>query len=498
MEKRVLIATLLSLAFLFFWQYITYKPKQQVYEKPISSTEERKQELSKDIEDDFVPYVVETNFLKVVFNKKNAGIREVYVKEENSKDFTIFLKEKRDISFLEESYGCEVEDITDGNIKKVIFKSQNESLIFEFVNDENKVEENYIVKTKVQFKHPKKLKFSFRHYIHSDDFTKQEANVVHMAYSVKTDVEKKQVLVEKIKRINYTEKEFEWVAVSSRYFIFGILLGEIKNFGIFVNDYNKITKDLVLTSTEDRNFCEFRLLFSPKKISILEKIDRKLILTIEWGAFAPLSKLFYNILKFFYSIFHNYGLAIIFLTIILQIFTFPLTYNSIKAAAKMRQLQPQIQLLQKVYKDDPKRLNMEIMNLYKEKKVNPFGGCLPILLQIPIFWALFTMLRNTYDLRGAHFILWIKDLSQPDRLFIPWINFGVPVLVLFMGATMFLQQFISGGFSDPQQRSFSLMIPIIFIIMFINFPSGLVLYWFINNIFSISIQLIVNKAIKVK
>jgi YidC/Oxa1 family membrane protein insertase len=218
---------------------------------------------------------------------------------------------------------------------------------------------------------------------------------------------------------------------------------------------------------------------------------------VEWGTFAILSKLFYNILVYFYKLFGNYGLAIIGLTIITQLITFPLTYSSIKSAIKMRKLQPQIQLIQKLYKDDPKRLNMEIMNFYKEKKVNPFGGCLPLLLQIPIFWALFTMLRNTYDLRGASFVLWIKDLSQPDKIFIPGTNIGIPVLVFLMGATMLLQQYISGSFSEPQQKTFAIFMPILFTILFLNFPSGLVLYWFVNNIFSIVIQIVANKTVKV-
>ncbi|MFN3550292.1 MAG: membrane protein insertase YidC, partial [Endomicrobiia bacterium] len=302
---------------------------------------------------------------------------------------------------------------------------------------------------------------------------------------------------EKVNKINsLIERNISWVSISGKYFIFGIFLDKKIPVYISVDRYNKIIKQVNVNISKPIKDYNFKLLFAPKKVKILEKLNYKLINTIEWGTFAPLSKLFYNILVVFYKIFKNYGVAIIGLTIILQILTFPLMYNSIKSAAKMRQLQPQIQLLQKVYKDDPKRLNMEIMNLYREKKVNPFGGCLPLVLQIPIFWALFTMLRNTYDLRGAEFVLWIKDLSQPDRFVIPGTNFAFPVLVLLMGATMFLQQFVSGGFSDPQQKSLAIMMPVIFTIMFFNFPSGLVLYWFISNIFSVCIQFVVNKSLK--
>jgi YidC/Oxa1 family membrane protein insertase len=266
---------------------------------------------------------------------------------------------------------------------------------------------------------------------------------------------------------------------------------------VYIDKFNKNIKSVSITTNEEVNKYKLKLLVSSKKISVLTSLGNKFIYTVEWGTFAILSKLFYKILVYFYNLFGNYGVAIIALTIITQILTFPLTYNSIKSTIKMKKLQPQIQLIQKLYKDDPKRLNIEIMNFYKEKKVNPFGGCLPLLLQIPIFWALFTMLRNTYDLRGAKFILWIKDLSQPDRIFIPGTNFGIPVLVLLMGATMLIQQLFSGSFSDPQQKTFAIFMPIMFTVLFLNFPSGLVLYWFVNNIFSILIQIIANKTVKV-
>ena len=153
--------------------------------------------------------------------------------------------------------------------------------------------------------------------------------------------------------------------------------------------------------------------------------------------------------------------------------------KSYRSTAAMKKLQPKIQELQKRYKEDAKRLNQEMLSLYKESKTNPFGGCLPMILQIPVFWAFFTMLRNSYELRGTPWIFWIKDLSQHDPYYI------LPVV---MGGGMFLQQKLSGSVGDPTQAKVMMFMPIIFTAMFLNFPSGLVLYWLTNSILSISIQ----------
>ena len=183
----------------------------------------------------------------------------------------------------------------------------------------------------------------------------------------------------------------------------------------------------------------------------------------------------------------NYGLAIILLTIGLQVLMFPLTIKSFKATLAMKKLQPKIAELQARFKGDPKRLNIEMMNLYKSSGTNPFGGCLPMLLQLPIFWALFTTLRNAYELRGAPFVGWIHDLSTPDVL-LHVAGFPLHALPLVMGGAMFLQQRMSGASSDPTQKQMMTMMPIMFTFMFYGFPAGLVLYWLTNNLMTMTIQ----------
>lgn len=494
MEKRVLLATLLSLGFILLWQYITHTPQQNV--KNTTQTEQYNQ-VQKNIPNEnkievplFDPYIVETVNLKVVFNKYGAGIREVYIKEENSQTYSVLCKDDNDSLSISPSSKYNVKNVTtETGTTIVFFDPQNTcsvSYTFTKLNP-------YYINVNISYKKPQKVNLVFNHYICSDNFS-VEPNNVYISKTIKSGI-KNVKIVEKFNK-GVIKENIDWVAVGSKYFIAGFLFGQQNEIGINVDKYKKNTKVLQIYTYKEVDSFNYKVLFAPKKISLLTSIGEKFVHTVDWGTFAPLSKLFYNILTWFYKISGNYGIAIIGLTILLQIFTFPLTYNSLKSTLKMKKLQPQIQLLQKVYKDDPKRLNMEIMNLYKEKKVNPFGGCLPLFLQIPIFWALFTMLRNTYDLRGAKFILWIKDLSQPDKLIIPGINFGIPVLVLLMGATMFIQQVFSGSMSDPQQKTFAIMMPIIFTILFFNFPSGLVLYWFINNLFSIAIQFVINKKVK--
>jgi YidC/Oxa1 family membrane protein insertase len=162
---------------------------------------------------------------------------------------------------------------------------------------------------------------------------------------------------------------------------------------------------------------------------------------------------------------------------------------------EMRRLQPLMQEIREKYKDDKTRMNQEMMALYRTYKVNPMGGCLPMLIQLPVFFALYRMLYSAIELRHAPFFGWINDLSAPDRLFhfgfkIPFMDppYGIPVLTLVMGATMLIQQKMSPQAGDPSQAKMMMLMPVVFTFIFINFSSGLVLYWLVSNLFSIAQQ----------
>ena len=194
-----------------------------------------------------------------------------------------------------------------------------------------------------------------------------------------------------------------------------------------------------------------------------------------------------NVLELFYSWTGNYGVAIIMLTVLLQLILFKFTLMSLKSSAQMRKVQPEMKRLQDKYKGNPEALNREMLALYQKHGINPLSGCLPLLIQLPIFLALFNALRTSWSLHGAKFIWWITDLSSKDPYYI------LPIL---MGAVMFFQQrsAMPAGM-DPAQAAMFKYMPLIFTLLFMNFPSGLVLYWLTNSLITFGIQTLANKKI---
>jgi YidC/Oxa1 family membrane protein insertase len=192
----------------------------------------------------------------------------------------------------------------------------------------------------------------------------------------------------------------------------------------------------------------------------------------------------------FHGVFHSYGIAIILVSILTKVIFYPLTQKSFKSMQQMQALQPLLTKLKEQYKDNPKKMQQETMALYKKHKVNPLGGCLPLLFQMPIFFALFRMLSGAVELRGADF-LWIKDLTMPDTLFVLG-NFNINILPLIMGGCMFLQQKMTPT-TDPNQKKMVVFMPLIFTVIFYNMPSGLVLYWLVNNVLTIGQQYLIKK-----
>ena len=245
---------------------------------------------------------------------------------------------------------------------------------------------------------------------------------------------------------------------------------------------------------------DFDFYYGPKEQNDLEKAGHHLGEAIDLGWFTFLAKPLAFLLRLFYSWVHNYGVAIILVTILIKIVLWPLTAKSYRSMKAMQKLQPKVTKLREKYADDKETMNKEVMRLYKTFKVNPFGGCLPLLLQIPFFIAFYRVLDYALELRGAPFMLWITDLSAPDRLGsfafkIPLMDMptGIPVLTLLMGASMFWQQKMTPTMGDPTQAKIMLLMPVIFTFILINMPAGLVLYWFVNNILSIGQQKLINR-----
>jgi YidC/Oxa1 family membrane protein insertase len=216
-----------------------------------------------------------------------------------------------------------------------------------------------------------------------------------------------------------------------------------------------------------------------------------------WKWISPLSRLIFAFMLLCHRAIPNYGVVIIILSALTKLLFWPLTQKSFKSMREMQRIQPEMAAMKEKYKGDPQRLNKAMMGLYKERGVNPVGGCLPLLLQMPVFISLFNVLRLTIELRRAPFMLWINDLSAPDVLAklpfsLPFIGNNLSLLPILMGIAMFLQQKMSA--TDPKQAAMTYMLPIVFTVMFFKFPSGLVLYWLVNNVLTIAHQYLMSRA----
>lgn len=234
---------------------------------------------------------------------------------------------------------------------------------------------------------------------------------------------------------------------------------------------------------------DVRFFVGPKQFDLLQSVDQEMVRAISFGMFGFLAVPLLTALKWVYGFLGNYGWSIIFLTIIINLLIFPLRHKSLVSMRKMQALQPQLKAIQDRYAGlkmtDPGRQKMqaEIMALYKEKGVNPASGCIPMLLTLPVLFAFYSLLSQAIELRGASFGWWIKDLSEHDPLYI------TPVL---MGLTMFWQQKVTPSTADPAQQRIMMMMPLMFGFMFLWAPSGLVLYWFVGNLFAIGQQYFTN------
>jgi len=238
-----------------------------------------------------------------------------------------------------------------------------------------------------------------------------------------------------------------------------------------------------------KNSKEFTGYIGPKFVDTLKSINPQLVDVVQYGVGTFFAKNLFFLLDWFYKLAGNWGVAIILLVVLVRVVLFPLTYKGMMSMYKLKELAPKMKEIQQKYKKDPQKLQMHMMKLYKEHGANPLGGCLPLLLQIPIFYGIYKLLLYAIELKGASF-LWIKDLSVMDPYFI------LPVL---MGVSMYIHQKLTPtNFQDPMQEKVFKFLPLIFTFMMATFPAGLVLYWTVNNILSIAQQWLINKIMASK
>ena len=292
------------------------------------------------------------------------------------------------------------------------------------------------------------------------------------------------------------EKELErkgtvqWVVLHDKYFL-SVLMPKQGTAALAKNEGEKIVSAGVRMTAPSVGL---QLYAGPKEhdslrslnVGLEEMIDFGFFIFGSWTVVKSVAKPIFYILRFIHEYVGNYGVTIVLLTCMIKILFVPLQYKSYKSMKMMRLIQPKIAAVQEKYKGDRDRLNKELMKLYKDQKVNPLGGFLPMILQMPVFVALFNVLYTTIDLRQAPFMLWITDLSVQDPYY---------VLPIIMGVTMFIQQKITPTTMDPTQAKIMLVLPVGMTFLFVNFPAGLVLYWLTNNTLTISQQLLTDRFV---
>jgi YidC/Oxa1 family membrane protein insertase len=280
------------------------------------------------------------------------------------------------------------------------------------------------------------------------------------------------------------EGTINWIGYTSKYFLAAIMPQEQTAVSNTTGVIEKPKATIVETGMKMEGAGNFRVFIGPKEFDYLKRFNLQLDKSVDFGWFGIIARPLVQLLKFFNRYLHNYGLAIILVTVLIKLVFYPLSQKSYQSMSKMKAIQPKIAKMKEKFKDDKARQQKEMMDLYRTYKVNPFGGCLPIVVQIPVFFGLYRGLMVAIELRHAPFFWWIQDLAAKDPYYI------TPIL---MGVTMFLQQKMSPTTGDAMQAKMMLFMPIIFTFMFLNFPAGLVLYWLVNNVLSIGQQYMVMK-----
>ena len=309
-----------------------------------------------------------------------------------------------------------------------------------------------------------------------------------------------------------------WLGITDKYWISSLIPEKNKNFRADFDYKNKFkasyieTKAIEIGANENKS-SQIKVVIAAKEVEVIDGYAEslnvnKFDLVIDWGWFYFIVKPLFFVIDYFFKITGNFGIAIILITLCIRIAFFPLANYSFRSMAKMKVLQPEMIRLKELYKEDKMKLQQEMMSLYKKEKVNPASGCLPILIQIPFFFAIYKMLFVTIEMRHQPFFGWIQDLSERDptsifNLFglIPWDPPGFLIIgawPILMGVTMYLQQKLNPTPPDPVQAKIFMFFPLFLTVILAPFPSGLVIYWTVNNLLTMAQQVVIMKKTTVK
>jgi YidC/Oxa1 family membrane protein insertase len=503
MEKRTLMAVILSIAVLILFQFF-YKPHEDIYYKPNTTSNETTK--TQNDNNKFLPNEqvqkkpeikkstlihVKNNYLDIGFNKNTGFINEIKIMNYENKlnkpvCFTTIYKDY--IAHNNFGVPSQFQIKEDGDNKNIEFVYNSNALIIKrnyilrsnsfvievkdrLINDSDKTEHfNYLTSLGPGLGEG----FDESKYIFSGP----------LIFDGKKIYKKKETKVNEDIAVNNSL----WFGYTSKYFLIAVIdkIFEKSAIAKYENSAVINANHEFIINPKDHIDHSFKIYVGPKEYNLLKSLGLSLEKSVDYGIFFFLAIPFLQILIFFNKIFHNYGVAIIILTMIIKFITLPLNSISMKSMKKMQKVQPEVLKIREKFKGDPQKMNAAIMELYKKNKVNPVSGCLPMLIQIPIFIALYKMLLVSIELKNSPFVFWIVDLSEKDPYYI------TPIL---MGISMFIQQKMTPSTADPAQQKIFMFMPIIFTFLFINFPSGLVIYWLVNNILTIIHQFYLNKKL---
>ncbi|MEO0090762.1 MAG: membrane protein insertase YidC [candidate division WOR-3 bacterium] len=483
--KNFFIAFILIFLVLVIWQYL-FLPKPQIEKPkegkvkeslPIDTLKTVKTKVDT-IKEEII--VLENSKIRLTFSNLGGVLKSVYLKDydcellrpkSNYFGLTIFQEDK--------NY-----DLTWEIFK---YEKKNNEIVFETQSGKEKITKRYKLKDDYQLSFvltglAKGSYFSlnfdkFLNFTEKD--TNEDLNYAHYQYYFKRNVKKFDFRKMKKDEFIY-ENEIDWLVMKNKYFLFALL----PSFPFDSCQFLKREKEggiIIYSTNQDKS--ELSLIFAPLEYNLLKgfKKDLEKAIPLGWPRSFSLAILF--LLKFLYKIFQNYGVAIVFFALLMKLLFFPFSRMQNEQMRKLHLLQPKLEELKRKYKDDPQTLNRETMQLYQLYKINPFTGCLPLIIQLPVFWALYSVFRQTIDLRKASFIFWLKDLSVKDPIY---------VLPIMMGIFFLLQNILTNP--DKKNIFLTFIFPIFLTLIFLNFPSGLQLYWLTFNVLSIMESLIFQKG----
>ena len=560
-NKNVFIAVALSMSVLLFWSAFIDPPKPN---KNQTETVKNVQETNKDFDSGIVPNIneskiqkkisredsiaktnrvlLENNKIKGSISLEGAVIDDLSFKnyKENleSNNTVVFLspKETDDGYFIESgwaSIGNKVKVPNNKSIWSIVGNkvlSNNNPIILEWNNGSSltfrkkiTLDDNYLFKVIQEVENQSSAKIELYPYAQITRNVKpkdlQDFFILHEGFIAVLDEELKEDGYKDIEEKKITrEADKGWIGITDKYWMTALVPESGENFkstflyqdaykANFLLNKPKIIEPTSKTNTEIKIFVAAKEVRTIDAYAANEKIE-KLDLIIDWGWFYFFTKPIFFVVDYFFKLSGNFGVAIIIITMIIRLTFFPLANYSFKSMAKMKAVQPEMTRLKDLHKDDKTKLQQAMMALYKKEQINPASGCLPVLIQIPFFFAIYKMLFISLEMRHQPFFGWIKDLSaqDPTSLFnlfglIPWsppsfLIIGIwPIL---MGLTMFIQQKLNPAPTDPIQAKIFMFFPVFLTVILASFPSGLVLYWTVNNILTIAQQWFIMKRTKVK